>query len=289
VQYRVVRNLAVSGADKAGDCLYLEDGLGAVMEQVVIKLAYILVIERIAMYKQIFLAMVLLSYGSVQSMVKIDDMRSPFDCEVSLMHIFNDRESRFSQVPSEVLRFCLLPRVVATGTFASALYLAVSSGCTEEVRKLLSSSDPAVAEQIRSTPLLHIAARNGHGGVVELLLGAQADPNTALRLGETPLHFAAMGNHVHLVRRLLSAGADKNDRTDCGYSALHFAARWGCLQVVEELLAAGAEKHLRSYGGDTALDVAVKQGHSEIVRVLEAAGCLRKAAREELLRRDAND
>eukprot|EP00957_Ditylum_brightwellii_P060097 4563924-Ditylum_brightwellii.AAC.1 len=57
------------------------------------------------------------------------------------------------------------------------------------------------------TPL-HIAAREGHKKVVEVLLSHGADVNNATNSGWKPIHFAAREGHKEVVKVLLSHGAD---------------------------------------------------------------------------------
>ena len=59
------------------------------------------------------------------------------------------------------------------------------------------------------TPL-SLACTNGNGAMVELLLKAGADPNTALPGGETALMTAARTGKVDAVKALLARGADVN-------------------------------------------------------------------------------
>ena len=87
----------------------------------------------------------------------------------------------------------------------------------------------------------HLAARNGHCGVVRMLAGAGAELNS-LALTHAPLHLASQEGHAAAVEALLAAGADPNktggrERA----SALWFAAKGGHEASAAALLAAGGE------------------------------------------------
>jgi len=62
---------------------------------------------------------------------------------------------------------------------------------------------------------LHVAAKHGHVGVVQLLLDHGADPN-AREAGDNTyaLHWAAAGRHLETVRALLDAGGDVHGMGD---------------------------------------------------------------------------
>jgi ankyrin repeat protein len=97
------------------------------------------------------------------------------------------------------------------------------------------------------TPL-HVAARNGHHSLVQLLLDIQADPSPAYILPTsrdlagptwaTPLYDAAQNGHTEVVRLLLEADADPNEQ--CGFMApLHIAAQKGHAKIVGLILDSG--------------------------------------------------
>ena len=101
------------------------------------------------------------------------------------------------------------------------------------------------------TPL-SLACTNGNGAMVELLLKAGADPNTALPGGETALMTAARTGKVDAVKALLAHGADVNAKESRrGQTALMWAAAEGNVEVVEALLKAGADLHARLDSGFT--------------------------------------
>ena len=128
---------------------------------------------------------------------------------------------------------------------------------------------------------LHVAASNGCGKVVELLLANKADINAVgteelrtasdrLRTvgGCKPLHAAALHGHQNVVELLLGHGAEADARDSSGGTALMVASEFGHGAVVEALLARGAEVDARAHDGRTALMEACRRGHADVVRVL---------------------
>jgi ankyrin repeat protein len=145
------------------------------------------------------------------------------------------------------------------------------------------------------TPL-HIAAQNGHAGVVSVLLetpGMDLNPallddegtRSTLRTiadirgrtlagfaGITPLFMAAQTNRLEVVKLLIAAGADVNMVRVDGKFPFHIAAQNGHADVVELLIAAGANVHATLTSGATALSLDLAKGHAEVVQKLMAAG-----------------
>jgi Ankyrin repeats (3 copies)/Ankyrin repeat len=116
---------------------------------------------------------------------------------------------------------------------------------------------------------LHLAAAGHRVEIVNLLLNAGADPNSARnhRWG-TPLHYAADGyvispawhanRQVKTIRRLLQAGADINAQDKNGASPLHRAVRTRCSAAVACLLKARANPTLKNNPGSTPFHLAVQ-------------------------------
>jgi hypothetical protein len=116
---------------------------------------------------------------------------------------------------------------------------------------------------------LHLAAAGYRLEIVDLLLRAGADPNSAKnhRRGR-PLHYAADGNlegsawnpnrQVKTIRRLLRGGADINAADKNGATALHRAVRTRCAAAVQCLLKAGSDPALRNKPGSTPFHLAVQ-------------------------------
>ncbi|KAK8143495.1 hypothetical protein G3M48_007169 [Beauveria asiatica] len=135
----------------------------------------------------------------------------------------------------------------------------------------------AIFLQTRTLPsyclhtLLRKASEGGHIKVVDQLLGAGADANTAADEygGQTALQAACGGGHLGVVERLLSAGAVVNTAATrfSGQTALQAASGGGHLHVVNCLLSAGADVNAiaADFEGLTALQAASKSGHIEVV------------------------
>lgn len=82
---------------------------------------------------------------------------------------------------------------------------------------------------------IHIAARNGHIKLVDLLITNGANVNTTKADGWTPLHVAAFFGHIDIVKFLLSKGADINAKANDGSTALIEATEGGKKDIVRIL------------------------------------------------------
>jgi uncharacterized protein len=110
------------------------------------------------------------------------------------------------------------------------------------------------------TPLT-LACINGSKPMVDLLLSAGADPNTALPGGETVLMTAARTGRLGAVQSLIAAGAKLDAReTVSGQTALMWASAEGNVETVDALLAAGADPRIRLDSGFDAFLFAVREG-----------------------------
>ena len=82
------------------------------------------------------------------------------------------------------------------------------------------------------TPLLYIAARNGHYKVCEILLEYGADVNCCDENGSTPLHVASYHGHSDIINLLISYGADVNKKNLIGESPSEEAATPRYKQII---------------------------------------------------------
>ena len=117
-------------------------------------------------------------------------------------------------------------------------HFAVSEGYADGARLLLDSVDAMGGLQF--TPL-HVAAREGHTEVVELLCNNGAFIDAVDKFNYTPLHLAARQGHTDVVKLLLQNGASIDAMDMFQYSPLHFAATGGHPRTVKVLLDKGAK------------------------------------------------
>jgi ankyrin repeat protein len=108
---------------------------------------------------------------------------------------------------------------------------------------------------------------------VELLLNAGADPNLALRGGETPLMTAARTGKVGPVKALLARGAQVDAKERRGQTAVMWAAAEGQTAVVELLIKAGADfRTPLPDSGFNPLFFAAREGRTDVARLLLKSG-----------------
>jgi len=146
---------------------------------------------------------------------------------------------------------------------------ATQNGKIEEVSLLLERGlvNVNVAAPPSNATALHGACRQGDTSMVDLLLGARANPNVveaAMCGGRTPLHIAAKGSFVSIACALLRSGAHHTVRDSLGLTPLHVAAQEGCVDLSRVLLAKGADPHIRDNSGHNAAWWAKEYRHPDV-------------------------
>lgn len=158
----------------------------------------------------------------------------------------------------------------------SALHFAAQYGRVNTCHRLLESiTDSRLlneGDEQGLTPL-HLASREGHTKVVELLLRKGALFHCDYR-SWTCLHHAAYSGYTQTMEILLSTNPKLLDKTDeDGNTALHIAAREGHMAAVKLLLNRGAELILNK--SDTSfLHEALQSGRKDVVNaVIDSEKC----------------
>jgi len=142
----------------------------------------------------------------------------------------------------------------AQGDGMTALHWAVQKGDVELTRTLLyAGANVKATTRIGGYSPLLIASRNGNESLIDTLLAAGADPNSATVNGATALMLAAQAGHVAAVNALLGRGADVNAQEKVkGETALMMAAARGRADVVRALMAKGADAGITTKSMDLA-------------------------------------
>ena len=120
------------------------------------------------------------------------------------------------------------------------------------------------------TPLSH-AAENGHEGVVKMLLGREeVDPDKPDAWSQTPLSHAAWKGHEGVAKILLGREEVNPDRPDDdGQTPLSYAAENGHGGVVKMLLGRKeVNLDMPDKDGRTPLSYAAENGHGGVVKIL---------------------
>ncbi|KAF7118130.1 hypothetical protein CNMCM5793_007523 [Aspergillus hiratsukae] len=120
---------------------------------------------------------------------------------------------------------------------------------------------------------LYYAARDGQLSMVNLLVEAGVDVNTANCSDRPPLVAAATYGYEEVVRLLIDAGAKANYKDGClEHTALCSAAERGHLAVVQLLVDRGADLNYIGKNGMTPLGNSARHGHRDIVEFLLKRG-----------------
>jgi hypothetical protein len=117
----------------------------------------------------------------------------------------------------------------------TAFFNAIKANDTNGVAQMLASNTNLTRALYVGRLPLHVAASQGHGEIVALLLKYGADinaPSDTLDTSNnqlTALDAAIWYNHPAICRQLLQAGANPNVLSPWEGSALHFAFKWGAV------------------------------------------------------------
>ena len=174
----------------------------------------------------------------------------------------------------------LLEQVLSTGYTArtgssplfSGLHCASFFGIVELVASLASAPGCEInqGDRVSRTPLLW-AAKNGHHGVVRILLGREGvDPEMPDIQDSTPLLWAANNGHEEVVKLLLGRNdVDPNRPDDQHGTPLSWAARDGHEGVVKLLLdRKDVDPNRLGQHDRTPLGCAAVTGHEGVVKLL---------------------
>ena len=155
----------------------------------------------------------------------------------------------------------------------SPLMFAVEKKNSEFVQMLIKAGvDVNLQRSDDGVNALMCAVYNGYNHIMDILLGAGANPNASTIDGYTPIMIASCKGNVDAIKLLINAGANVNSTTADSRTALIMAAKYGYMQIVTILMHAGAEVNHHDNQKISALFFAAVLGHIEIVQALLSAG-----------------
>jgi len=156
----------------------------------------------------------------------------------------------------------------------SSVVDAAMQGNRDAVRTLLKQGADVNTAQGDGMTALHWAVQKGDLELTQTLLYAGANVKATTRLGGyTPLLIASRAGNAGVVDALLGAGADVNTATTNGATALMLASQAGKIDAVQALLARDANVNAKEkVKGETALMIASAYGRADVVRALTAKG-----------------
>jgi ankyrin repeat protein len=168
--------------------------------------------------------------------------------------------------------------------FGTGLHYAACCGLNDIVEVLAIEHPGDVNSQSfkeQSTPL-HLASREGHVKVAQILGEHGADATAWTTSRRTPLHDACSGGHMELAWLLVKHGADVAAQDVYGLTPLHLASGEGHIELTQFLIEEhGADSAARAKDGLTPLHQASSRGHMEIARFLIEQHGANVAARDK--------
>lgn len=122
-----------------------------------------------------------------------------------------------------------------------------------------------------STPVIGIAAEDGHLNVIKILAPITKDPNSC---GDgayefTPITYAAHGGHVDIIKFLVSF-TNSPIQNPYGMTPIHWAAITGHIDVLKVLAPLTTNPNGPEVTGLTPIQMARQCGHHEFARILQS-------------------
>lgn len=152
----------------------------------------------------------------------------------------------------------------STQLCSDLLSAAVEGGNPRAVEMLIAANSQVCPGKSHSGSALHLACKEGHADIVQLLLDYGFDPyERCLGIG-TPLSSAVRHKQLDVVKTLLRNNVDVNLPPQGYYYSLNLAAKNADVDCVSLLLERGA----RIEPGSAALGSALQQGNMEMAKVL---------------------
>lgn len=157
----------------------------------------------------------------------------------------------------------------------TALHYASLHGHLEIATQLVAAKSPIHASTIQdSQTALHMAASEGHDGIVIMLCCNGAKTDARDNSGQTPFFLAVSRGQQRVADLLLNAGANLYHRDNRSFTALHHAARVpdDKIYILDYLIAKGASVRARDKSGRSAIHHAVHYNRLLTIKKLITLG-----------------
>lgn len=146
------------------------------------------------------------------------------------------------------------------------LYWSTLWGCVESVKKIIKAGFDVNTKLKNEKTALHVAVRNDHYKVVELLLNENADVNVRKDDDKTPLHLC---RSKQIYKLLMRHGSDATLLFKNKNTLLHQAATHNRIEIAECFLEDYSnDVDILNEDGQTALHIAAKEGFEDMVKLL---------------------
>ncbi|KAM9114118.1 LOW QUALITY PROTEIN: ankyrin repeat and protein kinase domain-containing protein 1 [Pangshura tecta] len=152
------------------------------------------------------------------------------------------------------------------------LYLMVIQGNAEKVTFLLSQEANVDSQLVCGYTPLTVAVQKRSPEICSVLTEHGADVNMADKGRCSPLHFAAQNGDDRIVRLLRDRQAKADSQEHEGWTPLHLASQNNFENVARVLLSRQADPSCQENTGRTALHVAACFGHISLVKLLASQG-----------------
>ena len=167
---------------------------------------------------------------------------------------------------------CNKDKLVKGSRGNTALLRASDRGQFEVAEKLIELGCDAHALSSEGLKGLHLAAREGHSRIVDLLINADVDLEATSNIegqeGWTALHMAVSKPHLLVTQMLIDAGSCLEARTLVGNTALLEAIIAKQFEMMKLLLAQGSDVNAKGMAGVTALHLSAAADDVESVQIL---------------------
>ena len=151
-------------------------------------------------------------------------------------------------------------------------------GSIETVRSLVDANGEAIVnfreECFSYVSPFHLACRNGHLALAQLLKQNKANIHSRNQTLNTPLISSVFNNQLHIVEWLIATGVRMNDRNIFNGCALHTAVFQGYMPIVKLLVENGIMLNFHKTNCFTAVHIAVQEEHLDILDYLLEKGAL---------------